>query len=162
MRLVALVPLLVLPLVASAQVYTWKDASGKVHYSDQPPADRNLGSRKLRPSLSESDDVPVAAKSAAEKKEAAAKQAKEAGEKAAQAEKERADDAIRQENCERARQNLAGIESGQIRYRMTASGEREALDGSVRDTELAEAQRAVTSNCQPASPASPPAPAKKY
>jgi hypothetical protein len=149
MRLSLIATLLLVPVVATAQVYTWKDASGKVHYSDQPPADRNVGSRTLRPSLSESDDVPVAAKTAAEKREAAAKQAKESGEKAAQAEKERADDAIRQENCERARQNLAGIESGQIRYRMTASGEREALDGDARDSELSGARRAVEINCAP-------------
>jgi len=149
MRLVALVPLLMLPLAAAAQVYTWKDASGKMHYSDQPPADRNIGSRKLRPSLSESDDVAAAAKGAADKKESAAKQAKEAGEKAAQAEKERADDAIRQENCERARRNLAGIESGQIRFRMSASGEREALDGDVRESELSGARRDVETNCSP-------------
>lgn len=149
MRLSLIAVLLVLPVAAIAQVYSWKDASGKIHYSDQPPAERNVGSRTLRPSLSESDDVPVAAKTAAEKKEAATKQAKEAGDKAAQADKDRANDAIRQENCERARQNLAGIESGQIRYRMTAGGEREALDGDARDSELAGARRAVEINCAP-------------
>jgi hypothetical protein len=149
MRLAILATLLVVPVVATAQVYTWKDASGKVHYADQPPADRKVDARTLRPSLSDSDDVPVAAKAAAEKKDAAAKQAKESGEKAAQAEQERADDAIRQENCNRARQNLAGIESGQIRYRVTGGGEREALDGDARDSELAGARRAVEINCAP-------------
>lgn len=141
--------LLIVPVIATAQVYTWKDASGKIHYSDQPPADRNVGSRRIGSAVSDSDDVPVATKAAADKKEAAAKQAKESGEKAAQAEKERADDALRQENCDRARQNLSGIESGQIRFRMTASGEREALDGDARDSELAGARRAVEINCTP-------------
>lgn len=149
MRLSIFLALLFVPIVATAQVYTWKDASGKIHYSDQPPTDRGVGSRTLRPSLSESDDVAATAKGAAEKKEAAAKQAKEAGEKAAQAERERTEDAQRQENCARARQNLAGIESGIIRYRMTASGEREALDGDARNSELAAAQRAVETNCAP-------------
>lgn len=149
MRLPLIAVLLAVPVVAIAQVYTWKDASGKTHYSDQPPAERNVGSRTLKPAVGESDDVPVAAKAAAEKKEAAAKQAKESGEKAAQTEQERANDAIRQENCNRARQNLAGIESGQIRYRMTASGEREALDGDARESELSDARRAVESNCAP-------------
>jgi hypothetical protein len=149
MRLSIISALLFVPIVATAQVYTWKDASGKIHYSDHPPADRGVGSRTLRPSMSESDDVAATAKGAAEKKEAAAKQAKEAGEKTAQAERERAEDAQRQENCARARQNLAGIESGIIRYRMTASGEREALDGDARNSELAAAQRAVETNCAP-------------
>jgi hypothetical protein len=149
MRLSLIATLLLVPVVATAQVYTWKDANGKIHYSDQPPAERNVGSRRIGSSVGDSDDVPVAAKTATEKKEAAAKQAKESGEKAAQVEQERANDAIRQENCERAKQNLSGIESGQIRYRMTASGEREALDGDARDSELSGARRAVEINCAP-------------
>jgi len=149
MRLSLIATLLFVPAVAMAQVYTWKDATGKIHYSDQPPAERNVGSRTLRPSLSESDDVAAAEKGATEKKAAAAKKAKESGENAAQAEQERANDAIRQENCNRARQNLAGIEAGQIRFRITASGEREALDGDVRDSELATARHAVEVNCAP-------------
>lgn len=149
MRLAALVTLLVVPLFATAQVYSWRDANGKIHYSDQPPSERGVSSRRIGAPTDESDDVPIAAKNAAERKETAAKQAKEAGEKAAQAERDRAEDAQRQENCQRARQNLAGIESGIIRYRMTESGEREALDGSARDAELASARNAVDVNCAP-------------
>lgn len=149
MRLAAFVSLLVVPVLATAQVYTWRDANGKVHYSDQPPSERGVSSRRIGAPTDESDDVPVAAKSATERKEAAAKQAKQTSEKAAQAEQERAEDAQRQENCQRARQNLAGIESGMIRFRMTESGEREALDGSARDAELASARHAVDVNCAP-------------
>lgn len=149
MRFAAVVLSLLLPIVAYAQVYTWKDAKGKLHYSDQPPADRSVDSKRLAPTTRDSDDVPVAAQSTAEKKETAAKQAKEAREKAADSEKERAADAARQENCERARRNLTGIESGQIRYRMGAGGEREALDGDVREAELASARKAVDSSCSP-------------
>lgn len=149
MRFAAVVLSLFLPLVAYAQVYTWKDAKGKLHYSDQPPADRSVDSKRLAPTTRDSDDVPVAAQGATERKETAAKQAKEAKEKAAEAEKDRATDAARQENCERARLNLSGIESGQIRYRMGAGGEREALDGDIREGELARARQAVDSNCSP-------------
>jgi hypothetical protein len=149
MRLAALSALLLLPLVAVAQVYTWKDASGKMHYADQPPADRSLDSRRLKPSLGTSDDVATASKAATDKRQDAAKQASESKDKAAKAEQEREADAIRQENCSRARQNLSGIESGQIRFRMTASGEREGLDGDAREAELSSARRAVESNCSP-------------
>jgi len=120
-----------------------------MHYSDQPPADRSVGAQRLRPTVGHSDDVDAVAATAKEKKETGAKQAKEAKEKAADAEKERAADQQRQENCERARQNLAGIESGQIRFRMGSGGEREALDGNVRDAELDNARRAVDSHCSP-------------
>jgi hypothetical protein len=149
MRLSLFSALFLVPVIATAQVYTWKDASGKVHYSDQPPAERNVGSRRLGSGTGDSDDVPLAAKTAAEKRQDAAKQAKEAAEKSAELEKERAEDAQRQENCSRARQNLSGIESGLIRFRMTASGEREALDGDARESELASARRAVDINCAP-------------
>lgn len=149
MRIVAFSALLLLPLVATAQVYTWKDASGKMHYADQPPADRKLESRRLKPTLGTSDDVAKASKAATEKQQEAAKQAPDAKEKEAQAAQEREAEATRQENCRRAQQNLAGIESGQIRFRMTASGEREGLDGDAREAELANARHAVDSNCSP-------------
>lgn len=165
MRFVTPILLLLLPLAASAQVYSWRDASGKMHYSDQPPAERNLKSRRLGPSLSSSDDTATATKTAADQRLETSKQKQESKEKAAEAEKKRAEDAQRQQACERARINLQGLESGQIRFRMTPGGEREALDGAVRDAEIAEAQRAVATNCQAApAAAAPGAPsqAKKY
>lgn len=149
MRRVAIVTLLLLPFVATAQVYSWKDANGKVHYSDQPPADKGANSRRLAPAAPVSEDVPATSKELADKKQDAAKQAADAKEKAAKADKEREQDAQRQVNCERAQRNLQGIESGQIRFRMGASGEREALDGSAREAELAAARQAVDSHCSP-------------
>ncbi|HZV54124.1 MAG TPA: DUF4124 domain-containing protein [Rhodocyclaceae bacterium] len=147
MRTAASIVLLLLPMVAAAQVYSWKDASGKVHYSDQPPAERSVHSRTLGPSNSTSDDAATASKAAADRRLEASKQAKESKDKAADAEKQRAEDAQRQQNCERARINMQGLESGQIRFRMTPSGEREALDGAVRDAELAQARAAVEAAC---------------
>jgi multidrug efflux pump subunit AcrA (membrane-fusion protein) len=140
---------LLLPLAAAAQVYMWKDASGKTHYSDKPPTDAQAQTRKLAPSNSASDDTAKAAKAAADRRLDAAKQAKDDQDKAAQAEKDRAEDARRAQDCERARTNLQGLESGQIRYRMSSGGEREALDGAVREAELAEARRAVEVSCSP-------------
>ena len=58
-------------------------------------------------------------------------------------------EAQRAKACERSRTNLEGLESGQIRFRMGANGEREALDGAVRDAELNEARRIVDANCSP-------------
>lgn len=150
MRFVAIASLLALPLIATAQVYSWKDANGKMHYSDQPPADQAAKSRRLE-SAPAPEDSDTASQSWADKRQEAAKQAAEAKDKAAQTAKDKERDAIRQQNCERARQNLQGLESGQIRFRMGASGEREALDGDVREAELQNAQRAVDSNCNPPS-----------
>jgi hypothetical protein len=162
MRTAASILLLLLPMMAAAQVYSWKDASGRIHYSDQPPAEGKFRSRALGSSNTASDDMVPATKSAAERRLDASKQASEAKDKAAQAEKERAEDALRQQACERARINLQGIESGQIRFRMAPGGEREALDGAVRDAEIAEAQRAVATACQTAPQPGTPSAAKKY
>lgn len=142
-----LLTLLVMPLAAIGQVYKWQDANGKTHYSDQPPVDAKTKGRRLGPANSASDDTTSAAKSVADKRLDASQREAEAKDKAATAERERAEDAQRAQACERARMNLQGLESGQIRYRMGASGEREALDGAVRDAEIANAQRNVETSC---------------
>lgn len=144
-----LLTLLLLPLGAEAQVYKWRDATGNIHYSDKPPAGAPAQGRKLGSANSASDDTPGAQKSATDQRLEAAKRASEAKEKAAGAERDRAQEAQREQACERSRVNLQGLESGQIRFRMGANGEREGLDGAMRDTELNEARRAVETNCSP-------------
>lgn len=147
MRAIALIALL-LPLAAVAQVYTWKDASGKIHYSDQPPPDQGAKSRVLPTDNTDIAD-PAAVKAAAQRRLELNKKAKERQEAATKAAKEQAQNEQRQKDCERARQNLQGLESGQIRFRMGANGEREALDGSARAAELANARRNVEAACSP-------------
>jgi hypothetical protein len=159
MRVIALIAFL-LPLAAAAQVYTWKDASGKIHYSDQPPPDQGTRSRVLP---TDSTDVadPAAIKATAERRLELNKESKDKQEAAAKAAKEKAQEAQRAKDCERARQNLQGIESGQIRFRMGANGEREALDDSARAAELANARRAMDASCSP-TPSAPAKPSSSY
>lgn len=144
-----LLTLLLVPAAAYAQVYKWRDATGKIHYGDQPPVDAATPSRKLGPANSASDDTPAAQKSAVDRRLEATTQASDARAKAANAERERAQEAQREQACERARVNLQGLESGQIRYRMGTDGEREALDGAPREAELNETRRAVDAACAP-------------
>ena len=160
MRAIALIALL-LPFAAAAQVYTWKDANGKIHYSDQPPPDQGAKSRVLPTDSADSPDA-AAQKAIADKRLEANKDAKAKSEAAAKAAKEQAEDQQRQKDCERARLSAQGLESGQIRYRMGANGEREALDDSARAAEMENARRAMEAACspRPKAPASAPAPAK--
>lgn len=144
-----LLTLLVLPLAVQAQVYKWRDAAGNIHYGDQPPAGTPAQTRKLAPANTASADAAAAQQAATDQRLDAAKRASEAKEKAADTERERAQEAQRAKACERSRTNLEGLESGQIRFRMGANGEREALDGAVRDAELNEARRIVDANCSP-------------
>lgn len=138
---------MLLPLAATAEVYSWKDASGKIHYGDRPPAERQAQARRLPAAPSATADAAAARKEMAERKFAereqqAAGEPKPAPEDAAQAK-------IRTENCQRAQATLAGLESGQVRFMLNEKGERVALDGAIREAELARARKAVEDWCQP-------------
>ncbi len=72
----------------------------------------------------------------------------EAAEASAKAETERQQAAARQRDCERARNQLAGLESGQRMARFNSSGEREVLDDAARADEIARARSFVASTCK--------------
>ena len=48
MRSLAALLLLIFVTCATAQVYTWKDKDGKVHYGDRPPAEAKTEEVKIR------------------------------------------------------------------------------------------------------------------
>lgn len=149
MRTATLASLLLLPLTVAAQVYSWKDASGKVHYGDQPPVDRAVQTRRVTSSSPMQEGGLPTRQAAADQRMEAKLQGKEAADQKAKAEKERADDERRQQECERARTAYQGIESGRVRFRLGADGEREALEDSARDDELNRIQRTIEANCGP-------------
>lgn len=149
----ALTTLCILPLAGLAQVYTWKDASGKIHYGDRPPAEQQGESRKLAAPPAETADGVAARKAAAErlladreKQQKSAEDTKKPAESPAQARQ-------RAEGCQQAKANLAAIESGQVRSTVDAKGERTGLEGPLRDAEIAKARKSVDSWCSP--PSSP-------
>ena len=145
---------LLVPLSVAAQVYSWKDANGRIHYSDQPPPDKVQPARTVATDPPPTSDTERAKQQNADKRLSAAEKAKADKEAAEKAEKQRADDERRASNCERARKALQGLESGQIRYRMNANGEREAIEDAARETELTNVRQAVDDHCSPR-PATP-------
>lgn len=50
----------------AAEVYRWTDKDGKVHYSDAPPLDTKVETRKLNDNNAASDNLPYAVRHAAE------------------------------------------------------------------------------------------------
>ncbi|MDD5248321.1 MAG: DUF4124 domain-containing protein [Rhodocyclaceae bacterium] len=132
--------------VAAAQLYSWKDADGKVHYSDEPPAD-TTHARKLAPPAAGAAADPAARRSLAAKEMESRRKQKEAQEAASKAEKDKADAEERRVECARAQGNLKALESGQTRFTIDANGERVGLDGELRDAELAKARKAADSWC---------------
>lgn len=137
-----------LATTSQAQMYSWKDANGKIHYGDRPPAEKQVQPRKVQGAPSETSDVEAARKAGAERKfDEREKQAK-AEEGTKKPAEDPAQAKIREDNCKRAKANLASLESGQARFSINDKGERVALDGSVREAELARARKSVDDWCK--------------
>lgn len=145
--LISLTLLVNLPAAALAQAYSWKDASGKIHYGDRPPAEQQSQARKLPGAPALTSDVEAARKATAERQFDAREKQVKADEAAKKPAEDPAQKQIREENCRRAKANLASLESGQARFSINDKGERVALDGAVRDAELAAARKSVAEWC---------------
>jgi hypothetical protein len=151
---------MVLVLPAQAQ-WKWKDSQGQVHVSDIPPPrevqDKDILQRPnqvAKRAAAASAAEPAAAASAAPAKpkvdpELEARKTKAEAEQKAKA---KADEdklaAQRSENCQRARQHMATLQSGQRLARINAKGEREFLDDTARAQEQQAAQRVIESDCR--------------
>ncbi len=162
-----------LALPAHAQ-WKWKDARGQVHVSDTPPPREVLDKDILQRPAAPVKRAPAAAASgpptsaagpattASAPSDAATGKARpttdpelEARKAKAEAEqkyKAKADEerlaAQRAENCQRARQQVAALQSGQRIARVNAGGERVILDDQARASEMSAAQRVVSSDCR--------------
>jgi hypothetical protein len=164
-RAVFLVALLC-ALPAAAQIYSWKDKDGKVHYSDTPPPSGEVnvirgapGARPAPPAAPESTGAPGATDPAkeqdpsrpptlAEREQAFRERRAAEAEAQAKAEDEAGREAERQRFCEQAKNQLGALESGQRVTRFNAAGEREFLDDAARSAEIARLQQQVSEHCQ--------------
>ncbi len=155
-----LVSLVALVLPAQAQ-WKWKDGQGQVHLSDTPPP-REVQDKDILQRPNQVFKRAAAAASAAEPASASAAAPKprldpelEARKTKAEAEqkaKAKADEdrlaAQRADNCQRARQHVLTLQSGQRLARINAKGEREFLDDATRAQEQQAAQRVIESDCR--------------
>lgn len=159
--------LLVMPLLAGAQTqWKWRDAQGRVQYSDRPPpagvADKDILTRPPGAQLprvvqvlpvgqapSEPARPAAPAASSAVERVAANEKAKQAREQEAKrkAEEQRQVEQ-RAENCRNAREQLAGLQSGIRVARVNDKGEREVIDDAQRAQAIQRAQAAVASECR--------------
>ncbi|MDR0634784.1 MAG: DUF4124 domain-containing protein [Azoarcus sp.] len=158
---------LVFVLPASAEIYQWKDEQGRVHFSDIPPNQANVGktisSTPARPhpvaddpeaaqpdgETAPANAIPAAApaKSLAERDLEFRKRRAADAEARAKAEKDAAQANRRAQDCQRARIQHGALVSGQRVARPTADGGREFLDAGEREAEIARAQELVDAFC---------------
>lgn len=156
---------LLLADAAQAQ-WKWRDGRGQVHISDTPPPrevpDKDVLQRpepvqRRASAATAAASVPAALVPAASASAAQApvdaqlqeqrKRAEQQEAARAKAEEQKAA-AIRKDNCQRARQQLATLDSGQRIARIGADGEREILDDAQRAAETQRAREAISSQCR--------------
>jgi hypothetical protein len=150
--------LLMTPL--HAQVYQWKDSAGRTVVSDTPPpgvaakdarviGERQPAARGEKPadktSNGKSSEAP---KTTAEKDLDFKKRQQEGREKAEKSAKEQKAQADREENCRRARGNLAALESKRLVGTLDEKGERKPFDDAQRQQEIERARQFMAESCK--------------
>ena len=149
----------VLPAIAQAEIYKWKDKDGITRYSDVPPPSniKNESMGKKIPKASaaaavapvDAASAPATGKDAAplSKEEAAAKRAKEAEAQKKADEVKKAELKYRQESCAAAKNNLRMYSAGGRLMTTDEKGERHYLGDDEISKNKAEAQQAVEKFC---------------
>ena len=161
---VAALALLAFALPVSAQ-WVWRDANGRMTASDRPPpreiAEKDILSRPgptARGTVTAAVPVPASAPAPAPRAASAAsplqaevearRRATEQAQAAKAKEEEQRLAAARAQNCTRARQHVATIESGMRMARVNEKGEREYLDEKALAEEMARARAVIASDCR--------------
>ena len=139
---------------ANAETYQWKDSSGRTVVSDTPPPGqaresvRTLGGAKPSSSTAAVATPTDAPKTMAEKDLEFRKRQQENAEKASKEAKEKAAADDKRDNCERAKKNVALMESGQRIATTDEKGERRIIEDDERQKELERARRSANDFCK--------------
>lgn len=147
------------PVAFGQDIYSWKDASGQVHYSDMPPPDAKVRAVRqgpiapakpaARPAEGEGAAAPAASpQTYAEKELAFRKRRAEAAEAEEKARKTQANEEARQRECTENRAQLTALENGQRMHRLNENGERVFLDDDERAAAIERTRRAVEKLCR--------------
>lgn len=163
--------LLLIAAPAAQAQYKWKDAQGQLHVSDLPPPrevpERNIlqrptGSRAAaRPAVAPPAAASAPATAAAARASAASspgapvdaelqrrrQQQEQQAAQQAQAEAQR-QAALRADNCQRARNQLALLQSGQRMMRLDAAGQPVVLDDAGRQADIQRTEQVIRSDCR--------------
>jgi Skp family chaperone for outer membrane proteins len=133
---------------ATAALYKWTDAQGRVVYSDQPPQG-NVKTEQLRGAPPPAN--PNAAKELAQREAEFRKRQTDAAEAATKSGKERANAAQTAEACAQAKGQLKQLAESQLAvYRYNDKGEREVMDEDARGRERAKINTWMRDNKCPA------------
>ena len=156
-KLIMVICFLLLPMHSqAADVYKWKDAEGKVRYSDAPPSGKTpyelLSGKKAAPARDQvSDESAAAANNKSGKpvdKELDARKHKAEADNLQKKEQEKLDQKkIREDNCKTAKANLQNYKQGGRMYKVDENGERQYLDEKDISSSLEKANQEVEQWC---------------
>lgn len=148
MRQHTLVIAVLLPaFAANAQIYQWKDASGRTVLSDKPAVGQTTQPRAIE-SAPPPNSATEPQKALADRELEFRKRQKEAQEKNDKAQKEAAAAADKTRNCEDARSNLRALESGERIALRDEKGERYFLEDAQREQQAAKMRQFIQAHCQ--------------
>lgn len=134
--------------VASAALYKWTDANGRVVYSDQPPTG-NVKTETVQGAPPPSN--PNAVKEMAAKEVELKKRQTEAVDKDKKTDAQRAELAKKAEQCTRTQGQIKQLAAEQIALvRYNAKGEIVYIDDATRRKERGDLETWVKANCPPA------------
>lgn len=128
------------PLLASAQIYRWTDAQGRVHFGQRPVA--GATAVDVRPQVVERDQ-------ATREREAGAARFFDArrAEQAVAAEKSAEEQAALSRQCAGWRQQRNQLADGRVFYRMAENGEREFYSDAQVDATRQQLDRLIAQGC---------------
>lgn len=140
--------------------WKWRDAGGQTHVSDLPPP-RDIPDKDVlqRPEVTVRRPAPAVASASAASSPATArasvdpeleqrKRFAEQDQAKRVASDERKAAEVRKENCRRAQEQVALMDSGMRVVRVKPDGEREYLDDAQRASETQRARQAIDTNCR--------------
>ena len=142
-RMLLPLALVLLPAIAGAQAYKWKDANGQVHYSQTPPLGQQVEEVRPAPPPSSNPNQDSLNQSLSDSNKAAPDRERAAQQAADQA-------AQKQTACKQALEGIAYMDAHQGRSRMTTT-DAQGKVARVTDQEFAarraEMQASADKNC---------------
>ncbi len=151
MRIVAVLGLMAVSFGASADVYKWVDAQGRVHYSDVPDVE---GAERVAVLSRRSNSEAIAQRDESEgeqRAQANAQAAQQQREQTAAKEVNKDVAKTRETQCKDAKEQYrVSIESQKL-YRLGKDGERQYLTSAEIDEARMNARRAMDEICGPSS-----------
>ncbi len=141
--------LMMIAATGGAQTYKWRDAGGRIQYSDTPPPPGAKDVQQLRKApTGPASSTPAGGKSLADQDADFRKRLAERSEAEAKQIKAAEEEQVRARNCEQAKGQLAAVESGGRMVQFNEKGERLALDDAGRERARADSQKAVDTWCK--------------